>query len=87
MHFGPVEKMFAVELSELELAACCGTAVVVVPSVVLVALPVSEHRGQFDVPIGAELGGRTLVPDQLWEVPQLHSVAGGSGPVSAQTAV
>jgi hypothetical protein len=63
VHFGPVEKMFAVELSELELVVCCNTAVVVVvPPVVLVALPVSEHPGQFDVVIGAELGCRTLVP-------------------------
>jgi uncharacterized linocin/CFP29 family protein len=53
--------MFAPELSELELVVCCDTAVAV-PPVVLVALPVSEHPGQFDVAIGAELGDRTLVP-------------------------
>jgi len=66
VHFGPAEKMFAVEPSEqLELAACCGTAAAAaaVPPVVVVALPVSEHPGQIDVANDAELGGRTLVPD------------------------
>lgn len=81
VHFGPAEKMFAVELPELELAACCDTAavvppVVVVVVVVVVALPASEHPGQFDVANGAELGGRTLVP-------QLQSVAEGSEPAAA----
>lgn len=63
-HFGPAEKMFAVEPSELELVACCGTAAVVPPgAVVVVALPASEHPGLFDVANGAELGCRTPVPD------------------------
>jgi hypothetical protein len=57
--------MFAVELSELELAVCCGTAAVVRP-VVVVALPVSEHPGQFDAATAAGLGGRTLGPGLLW---------------------
>lgn len=84
VHFEPVEKKFAFELSVLELAEYCCNVAVAQP-VAVAALP-GELAGQFDVPIAAEVECRSLGPDLSPVVPQLQSVA-YSGYVAAQVEV